>query len=140
MGVVALMAEPGRFREWTRITTGKPAFHVEKVIILKMIQNRAAEPGQLLPVKDGPLVFPVTGGPSPGGVSPQRLTGRRLLPAPCPPRMGPALGSGGCCVSPLIAAPPCHPRAAWFLEHSSASWVPMTYTAVCRAKADTVLP
>uniref|UniRef100_A0A8B9WAD6 F-box only protein 25 n=1 Tax=Bos mutus grunniens TaxID=30521 RepID=A0A8B9WAD6_BOSMU len=103
-------------------------------------QNRAAEPGQFLPVKDGPLVFPVTGGPSPGGVSPQRLTGRRLLPAPCPPRMGPALGSGGCCVSPLIAAPPCHPRAAWFLEHSSASWVPMTYTAACRAKADTVLP
>ena len=54
MGVVALMAEPGRFREWTRITMGKPAFHGEKALILKTIWNRAAEPGQFLPVKDGP--------------------------------------------------------------------------------------
>ena len=43
---------------------------------------------------------------------PSRLRGRRLLPAPCPPRMGPALGSGGCCVSPgyhcpSLPPPPC---------------------------------
>lgn len=45
-GAVALMAEPGRFREWTGITAGKLAFHGEKAIILKTAQNRAAEPGQ----------------------------------------------------------------------------------------------
>lgn len=140
MGLVALMAEPGHFREWTGITTGKLALHVEKALILKTAQNRAAEPGQFLPVKDGPLVFAVTGGPSPGGVSPRDSgVGACSLHLALPGWGQPWVPVDAVCL-PVTTVPPCHPRPVWFLECSTASWVSTTHTAACGAKADSLAP
>ena len=78
-------------------------------MILNTAQNRDAEQEQVLPVEDGPLVFPVTRGLSPGDMSPLRSWVAIRSPHPCPPRTGTSHGVRRTPVCPPHRCPPPRP-------------------------------
>lgn len=78
-------------------------------MILSTAQNREAEQEQVLPVEDVPLVFPITRGPSPGGVSPLGSCVATRSPHPCPPRTGTSHGDRRTPVCPPHRCPPPRP-------------------------------